>query len=456
METRIEKDTLIIGAGLTGLTTAYYLSKKKADFLVIEKKDKVGGVINTVNENGFLYEAGPNTGVIGTPEAAELFQDLGGICEAEIPDKSVNKRYILKNAKWEPLPSGLWAGITTPLFSGKDKIRLLSEPFRKKGKNPDENLSSMVIRRLGKSFLDYAVEPFILGVYSGDPDYLIPRYALPKLYNLEQEYGSFIGGAIKKGFKKKSPSEKLVTRKVFSVKGGLSHLTDSLYTEACKDNFILDVQSLKTDFREGKYYSDIKTGKGIAFKIVSNKLVITTGAHSLNEILTFVQPDEINKVINLRYSDVVEVILGFKDWNGFNPDGFGGLIPSAEKRDLLGILFMSTLFKQRTPGNCQQFTVFMGGMRKPEIINKTENEIAGIIEREFSGLMNLNQFKPVLLKIFRHKNAIPQYGIDTGERIIQLKQLENKYPGLIIGGNTIDGIGMADRIKQGKHLSEIC
>ncbi|HBH85527.1 MAG: protoporphyrinogen oxidase [Bacteroidetes bacterium GWE2_41_25] len=206
MEKTVE--VAVIGAGLTGLTTAFYLKKKNKDFILLEEKDKPGEVIQTRHENGFTYEEGPNTGVVGNPEVPELFEDLNGLCKCEIASEKVNKRYILKEGVWEPMPMGPIQAVNTPLFTLKDKFRLLREPFRSSGTNPDEPLSEMVKRRMGQSFLDYAIDPFILGVYSGDPSLLITKYAYQKLYNLEQNYGSFIGGSIKKMFEKKTNVKK--------------------------------------------------------------------------------------------------------------------------------------------------------------------------------------------------------------------------------------------------------
>ena len=138
-------------------------------------------MINTTLIDGFIFESGPNTGVLSHPEAAELLDELKGDCELEIADSNAKARWIWRKGKWEPLPSGLLSGITTPLFSFPDKLRLLGEPFRKKGKNPQETLAELVMRRMGKSFLNYAVDPFILGIYSGDPAKLVTKYALPKL-----------------------------------------------------------------------------------------------------------------------------------------------------------------------------------------------------------------------------------------------------------------------------------
>lgn len=449
----IEKDILVIGAGLTGLTTAFYLAKNKADFFVIEKKDRAGGVILSENEKGYLVESGPNTGVIGNPKVAELFEDIHGKCEVDIPGPLVNKRYILKSGTWEPLPNGLWKGITTPLFTFGDKLRILGEPFRAPGKDPDESLAGLVLRRMGKSFLDYAIDPFIAGVYSGDPANLVTRYALPKLYNLEQTYGSFIGGSIKKGFKKKTEEEKKANGKIFSVKGGLSNLTNSLYTTAGTENFVLGASNLKIEYSEGKYIATCKDIKGNDILVKANKLITTTGTFDLESFMTFLNKEQLAPIINLPYANVVEVVLGFKNWDGIAPDGFGGLIPSVEKQNLLGVLYMSTLFQNRTPENGTLFTLFLGGMRKPELYTKSESELNAIIEKEFVALMKPSKFNPDMFKMYRHKGAIPQYGIESGKRFEQVENLEKAYPGLIFGGNLKGGIGMADRIKQGKSLA---
>ncbi|RLD64703.1 MAG: protoporphyrinogen oxidase [Bacteroidetes bacterium] len=448
-----QKDIVIIGAGLTGLTAAHYLKKAGANFIVLEKSETYGGVIQSEKENGFLYEKGPNTGVLGTPEMAELFEELSEECKLEIANDQVDKRYILKNGKWEKLPSGLMEGVTTPLFRLRDKLNLLVEPFRKKGKNPHETLADLVKRRMGQSFLDYAIDPFILGVYSGDPNYLVPKYALPKLYNLEQDYGSFIGGAIKKSFAKKDERDKKVTRKVFSTEGGLSALTGALYTSADCENFKFNRKNIQIS-EDNKYFTVQAERDGEIITIKTKKVITTTGAFALPEIMPFILKERIQKITNLKYARVVEVVLGFNKWDGFPLDGFGGLIPFKENRDVLGYLFLSAFLKDRAPKGGALLTLFLGGVRKDYINDYSDEEIKNLVKKETIDLMQLKKFKPDMFKIIRHKQAIPQYGADSGERFETVNEIEKKYPGLIIGGNLKSGIGMADRVSQGKELAK--
>lgn len=444
----------VIGAGLTGLTTAYYLKKKNKDFIVLEEKEKTGGVIQTCQENGFTYEEGPNTGVVGNPDVAELFEDLDGLCKCEIANEKVNKRYILKDGVWEAMPMGPMQAVNTPLFTFKDKFRLLGEPFRSRGTNPDEPLSEMVKRRMGQSFLDYAIDPFILGVYAGDPSRLITKYAFPKLYNLEQNYGSFIGGSIKKKFEKKDEREKKSTRKVFSVYGGLSLLISALLKSAGEDRFLLNVKNIEVN-PAGDHFNVTATQNNEKVTITAKKVITTTGSYTLRSMLPFADNELIPAIEKLSYASVIQVVLGFNKWNGMELDGFGGLIPFREKRDILGVLFLSALLSQRAPEGGALCSVFMGGIRRQDMAVKTDNEIRKIVEYEFSDVMRLNEFNPDLFKIIRYKQAIPQYGIESREKLYAIDKLQSTYKGLFIGGNIRDGIGMADRIKQGKHLAEI-
>ncbi|MCX6230090.1 MAG: protoporphyrinogen oxidase [Bacteroidetes bacterium] len=448
------KDVVIIGAGITGLATAHHLNKEAKDFLVLDKASKIGGVINSVNEKGYIYEEGPNSGVIGNIEVIRLFEDLKDDCELEIANENVKKRWILKNTNWEQLPGGLMDAVKTPLFSLKDKFRILGEPFRSRGNNPHETLAELVKRRLGKSFLDYAIDPFILGVYAGDPNRLVPKYALPKLYNLEQDYGSFIGGTVRKMFIKKTEDEKKVSRAVFSAKGGLSSLTNAIYKRIGKDKVVLNCKNIQIKPLNNNYLVSYTNDDGILVEIETKKVISTIGAYNISKIAPFISSELVSKIEGLHYTKVIEVILGFDNWKGIKLDAFGGLIPFKEKRDILGALFMSSLFSDRAPKDGVLFSIFLAGVRRPEIYTLTDDEIRNILKKEVCELMQITDYNPDLLKIIRHEWAIPQYEADSGERFKAIETIEKQYPGLIIGGNLRNGIGMADRILQAKILAD--
>lgn len=449
----IEKEIVVIGAGLTGLTTSFYLNKYGCDITVIDTRDRVGGVINTVQDGEFLYEEGPNTGVLASVAAAELFEDVGDKCSFEQAGKEVNKRYVCKSGKLHPLPMNPVQAALTPLFSWHDKFRILLEPFRHRGTDPHETLASLVKRRMGQSFLDYAIDPFILGIYSGDPSKLVPKYALPKLHTLEQKYGSFVGGAIKKIREQKSKAEKKVTRKVFTCKGGLSNLTKSMHESIGDKNFLLGAHDVSITPDEDKFIISTKNLMGEVFEIRASKVITTTGAASLPQLMPFIEQSTMDKITNLTYAKVLEVAVGYKEWKGKELDGFGGLIPFKEQRDILGILFMSTLFKNRAPENGALLSIFIGGVRRPELTELSDSEVTELIKSEVSQLLDC-ETPPDMIKIGRHTRAIPQYYADSEERFDAIKSIEKQYPGLIVAGNIRDGIGMSNRIQQGRDLAD--
>ncbi|MGQ8336904.1 protoporphyrinogen oxidase [Sunxiuqinia sp. A32] len=441
----------IIGAGLTGLTTAYYLKKKGIDVQLFEKADRAGGVIESVQKDGFLYEKGPNSGVLGQPEVMALVEDLGDAVKLEIADASAKFRWVWKGDRWHALPSGLIGGVTTPLFKFSDKLRLLGEPFRKAGNNPNETLADLVLRRMGRSFLNYAVDPFVLGIYSGDPNQLIPRFALPKLYNLEQKYGSFIGGSIKKAKEPKSDRDKKATREIFAFQGGLGSLIGALINGIGKEHIQLNAKDIKVEKSSyGKYLVSYTNGKSQEF----DKLVFTAGAYQLKEIFPFIAEELAEKVQAMQFAKVIHISLGFKKWEGIDLKAFGGLVPFIEKRDVLGVLFMSSIFKGRAPEGGALLSTFLGGIRRPEMVDISDDEVKKVVEREMKSMMGLTKWDPDLLVINRYQHAIPQYGIESEGKLKAIQEIEAQFPGLIIAGNVRDGIGMADRIKQGKTLAD--
>lgn len=453
MTESIKYDAIIVGAGLTGLTTAFYLKRAGKKVLVLEKNAQTGGVINSVEKEGFLYETGPNTGVLGSGEMVELFEHLGDKVELAIANPDAKKRFVLKDNQWVTLPSGLLGGIKTPLFTWKDKIRILGEPWREKGDDPMESLADLVIRRMGESYLNYAVDPFVSGIYSGDPYHLVTKYALPKLYNLEQNYGSFIGGALKKKGEPKSDIDKKATREVFTAKGGLRNLISALTEAIGEENIILSVEDIQiTPLVEG--FEIVWQNESETEKITSKNVVTTTGAYALPDILPFLYPNVLETLSNLRYAKVRQVITGFKNWNGIPLNAFGGLVPYVEGKDFLGVLFNSTLFPDRAPKEGAVFSIFVGGIRKPELVDMPLPELMHLINTDLCKVMGVEEFKPDLLEDYAYQKAIPQYEASSKERLENIEKVEQQYPGLYLAGNIRDGIGMSDRVKQGRGIAE--
>lgn len=443
-----QHEIVVIGAGLTGLSTAFHLHRQGRDVVILEKADRVGGQIHTYHENGFTFESGPNTGVVSFPEVAELFQMLEGSCQLEIARESSKRRLIWKGDRFHELPSSPVSAITTPLFRLSDKFRILGEPWRKKGTDPDEPVGALAARRLGKSFYEYAVDPFVSGVYAGDPMKLTTRYALPKLYNLEANYGSFIRGAIAKAKEPKTDRDRLATKKVFSAVGGLQRLVEALSKDL---RIITSANNLKVMPTADGQWSCSYNGTE---EIVSRKVVTTVGAYALPALLPFIPEAQMQKMSNLFYAPIIQVILGVKNARGLDFPAFGGLVPSKEQKRVLGILFPSSCFEQRCPDGGALYSYFIGGARHTDYLQKSDDEIREITLEAFHSMLKYPaDMQPDLLRIFRHEHAIPQYWSDSGERFATIEALQQQYPGLILAGNMRDGIGMGNRIHQGATIA---
>lgn len=451
-------DVTVIGAGLTGLTTAYWLKRGGKNVRVVETDNRIGGQIQTQRYEHYIYETGPSTGAVSTPEVAELMNALAetsqGRCQIETAPDAAKRRLIWKGNRFWELPSGPISAITTPLFRFSDKLRILGEPWRKRGKDPDESVASLAARRLGQSFVDYAVDPFISGVYAGNPYTLVTRYALPKLYALERDYGSFIRGSIAKKKQPKTERDRLATKKVFSAKGGLSHIPQAEADYIGMENISVGVSNVCVSQEGEGWITTFQDANGNRQQLQSRWVVTTCGAYSLPKLLPFVDKERMDAIAQLVYSPIIEVNVGMSDTFGGDYCAFGGLVPTKEKRQILGILFPSACFAQRAPEGGALFSFYLGGVRNPEMMSKTDEEIQAIVIQHLHSMLKFPaEAKPDFVHIARHQRAIPQYNADSGQRFCAVESIEEQYPGLVLGGNLRDGIGMGHRITQAAKIA---
>ena len=451
-------DVTVIGAGLTGLTTAYWLKRGGKNVRVVETDNRIGGQIQTQRFEHYIYETGPSTGAVSTPEVAELMNALAetsqGRCQIETAPDAAKRRLIWKGNRFWDLPSGPISAIATPLFRFSDKLRILGEPWRKRGNDPDESVGALAARRLGQSFVDYAVDPFISGVYAGNPYTLVTRYALPKLYALERDYGSFIRGSIAKKKQPKTDRDRLATKKVFSAKGGLSQMTQAEADYIGMENISVGVSNVSVSQQGQGWITTFQDANGNFQQVQSRWVVTTCGAYSLPKLLPFVDKERMDSIARLVYSPIIEVNVGMSDTFGGDYCAFGGLVPTKEKRQILGILFPSACFAQRAPEGGALFSFYLGGVRNPEMMSKTDEEIQAIVLQNLHNMLKFPaEAKPDFIHIARHQRAIPQYNADSGQRFCAVKSIEEQYPGLVLGGNLRDGIGMGHRITQAANIA---
>lgn len=447
-------DVGIVGGGISGLTAAHFLKRNGIDVHVLEKNSRVGGSIRSERREGFLIEHGPNNALDTTPLLGEMFSQLGIDDSLEYASDQAKNRYIVRNGKLNPLPMSPPAFFKTKLFSASAKLRLLKEPFIGRA-NPeiDESLAEFVIRRLGNEFLDYAINPFVAGVYAGKPESLSVKSGFPKLYQLEQEYGSLIKGAILGAKKRRKSAETAKTKaRLFSFKEGLQTIIRAIEKEL--GNRISTGASITAIRKNDDGYEIDFSANGELKHLTCRTLLFTIPAYAYRDLSFEFDFPLLDAFARIYYPPVTMVFFGFKQNPTDMPlDGFGFLVPEKENRQILGAIWSSTIFSNRAPQGGAALTTFVGGSRQPDIALKSDDEIAELVFDDLHDLMGLKR-KPDLVVIKKWEKAIPQYNIGHQAIIERVEQFESENPGLFISGNFRGGISVADCVKQAHGMSE--
>ncbi|RPI70095.1 MAG: protoporphyrinogen oxidase [Ignavibacteriales bacterium] len=445
---------VIIGAGISGVATAFLLNKLGYDITILEKKKEPGGSIETVFENGFVFDKGPNSALETTPLIGQIVMELGLTEQLVYANKEANKRYILKNNQLHPLPMSPPAFLKTKLFSPAAKLRLMAEPFIGRSKDGYyQSISEFVTRRLGREFLDYAINPFVAGVYAGNPEELSVKSAFPKLYELEEKYGGLITGTVRSIRERKKRAEKSKqSAKMLSFKDGMQVLPKTIVKHlGNKVKLECEVTSIqKTE--KGFQVNFIQNGTQQT--IDCNKIISTIPAYIAVDLFSHFDDGLAKHFNEIYYPPVLVLFLVYKKEDIKRPlDGFGFLIPSKEKKSFLGAIWSSVIFPNRSDYDKASFTLFVGGARNPEIRSIDKEILIGKVKKEFEDIMKISG-TPELQTYKYWSKAIPQYNIGYIEHERYFDEFEKKNPGIILSGNYRGGISVGDCIKNAEVLCQ--
>jgi oxygen-dependent protoporphyrinogen oxidase len=449
------KSVAIIGGGITGLTAAFNLQQRGVPVTLYEGSERIGGVIRTIHEDGYLAECGPNTILETSPLIGQLIRDVDLESRQLYTDPAAEKRFLVRNKKLIELPVSPLAFIGSRLFSWRAKASLLAEPFRKRAAGDlEESLADFVRRRLGVEFLDYAINPFVAGVYAGDPERLSVKHAFAKLYDLEQRYGSLIGGQIfgARERKRRGAISKQNAKKI-SFDKGLQVLTDRL-SEKLGEQVRLN-HSVKRITSDPEGWSIDFENAGITTTSTHSSVLLALPAFRLADLELHCKnkPVDMSLLGQIEYPPVTSVVLGFKRQDISHPlDGFGVLIPEVEGFNSLGSIFSSSLFPGRCPVGHLTFTSYIGGARSPELALKEKDEIVRLVMEDLRVLVGLSG-KPTYTHCFCWPRAIPQYNVGYGKFKMLMEETEKRAAGLFIGGHCRDGISLGDSIISGYNAA---
>ncbi|MCB0581175.1 MAG: protoporphyrinogen oxidase [Phaeodactylibacter sp.] len=447
-----KKTVAVIGAGISGLCAAYWLQKEGYDVQVFEKSGHAGGAIITEREGGFLIDLGPNSTLETSEVLKELVGELGLGSQKIYANEAANKRYIVKNGELMPIPMSALSFLKTGLFSWRAKLRLLQEPFLKPTLGDDIALADFVRHRLGREFLDYAINPFVAGVYAGDPKALSTAAGFPKLYALEKNYGSLIRGALLGARERKKRKEVAKDRaRMFSFRDGMQTFTDALAREIKPIAFHTSACGLRQ--KGGGFELEIEQDGRRQTKEF-DMVVCCVPAHALAALLSETAPEATGPLADVRYPPVSVVYMAFKKEDIRRElDGFGFLIPEVENREILGSIWSSTIFPGRAPEGHVAFTSFVGGTRQPDNALLPKGQLEELVLGELKALVGISG-KPVFTRIKTWEKAIPQYKVGYKKIQAIFDKLEKQYPGLHFAGNYRRGISVGDSVLSAHETVE--
>jgi oxygen-dependent protoporphyrinogen oxidase len=452
---------LIIGGGISGLSAAYYLSKAGIPSTIIEKRPRLGGVINTERVQGCLIEGGPDSYLSVKPWASELITELGMGSQIIGSNDSLRKTYILKSGRMAPIPDGLQfliptkiaPMITTPLLGWGTKIRMGLEVFRKPPASPraDTSVADFVREHYGQEVVDYLAEPLLAGVYGGSPETLSVQSVLPRFVELETRYGSLSKGTLAgmKANRSKSSSGPSTTPLFRTLRGGLGDLVSALEKQIAPHATVL----------RGAAELLERTASGFRVRVngewmESPHVILACEAHQAAPLLRGIEARAADLLSQVAYSSSLTMALAFRPGSFRRPlDGFGFLIPRKERKLLSACTFVGTKFTDRTPEDLMLLRCFAGGIDGEPLLARTDEQLIAATLDELRTLMGLAS-EPVFTRISRWPRSMAQYTVGHAQRTAEVEQRLQNISGLFVAGNAYHGIGIPDCVRMGKQAAQ--
>jgi oxygen-dependent protoporphyrinogen oxidase len=427
---------VIVGAGISGLTIGFRLKKKGIPILLLEESAVAGGKISTLHQDGFELDLGPVTCSMN-PALDKLINDSGLNESVILPSKTVSKRFIFSNGRLHSIVPHPVSLLTNKILSLRGRLDIFKD--LRPGPSPvpgDESVTDFVQRHFGKEILQKLFDPVLSGIYAGDPDRLSIRSVMPLLKRLESENGSVIRGLWS------NRKDLNLKREIISFAGGFQSLTETLVKEIGTS---LHVSTRAEEItRSGEIIEVIATENGERKKIICRHLILTLPAPGAARLLANFD-DRISEMLNsIPYTPMNQVhcVIENKDFKGF--DGFGFLVPSAEKMVLMGVVHNSGLFARKAPAGYSLFTLFFKGQANDEPTRRQ-------LMREFTSILKIRS-SPKILHVQSWPLAIPQFEVGHQQKLLMMAEFEKNNPLIHFAGNYISGVSVGDCVKHGDQL----
>jgi len=450
--TALSQRVTIVGAGISGLACAYRLRQLGVATTVFESSNHPGGVIDSEQSQGFLFESGPQS-FSGSEPLLTLIRELGLESELQISDPAA-PRFIVRGKRLHKLPMSPPALLASSFLSPGSRWRLASEPLRRSAPPAnEESIATFVRRKFGNEILEYLVTPFVSGVYAGDPEQLSLRAAFPELAQWERDYGSVLRGAIKSRpqGERKQPRPQLC-----SFRGGVATLPRAIAGKLGTDlHSGVTALAINRSKRTDELSFDVEiAAAGRAELGSSSAVVIATPAYTAGELVRAIAPTLSSALAAVAYAPVAVVAAAYKRTQVLDPlYGFGFLVPRKEQIRTLGTVWNSSLFPGRGPDGTVTMTSFIGGATDLEIVQRSDQEISQIVQQDNSGLLGITG-AAIARKVWKYTRALPQYNLGHGRVVESIREGERKLPGIFFAGNYLDGPALGKCVENGFKTAE--
>lgn len=431
----------MIGAGISGLTVAHDLASAGHDVVVLDRRPAPGGRIHTVRSEGFLVEHGPTSMISPAPGAESLIDALGLAHDRIGLGERVKRRYLVRDGRARALPLDPFGFFSSSFFTLAGRLRLLIEPFIRP-LHDDETVAQFVHRRFGRELLDYVFDPLVGGLYAGDPEQLSVSALFPQLKRLECAHGSIIRGVLAKRRAGLNGKFDPRYRGLFSFVNGMGTLPDRLTRLLSgRTRFGVRVEAIEP-LRGGEFRLKLREGNSVS-SLRACGVVVAVPAYAAAKLLQPLSPEVGYALAAIEHPPLAVAALGFKAKDVAHPlDGLGVLTPTVERRNVLGVMFSSSLFRGRAPEGHALLTAYVGGARQPELARLPRADVEHLVVEEARDLLGVRG-EAVFSSVRYWQQGLPQPDIGHHRHVDALRTLEAEWPGIFVTGNYVSGVSIS-------------